>query len=158
MENRIGYTINTSKIVFEKFEDETILINLTKGNYYSLTNVAHSVLELLQKGIDGSSVISVIANIHNKFEQEIANEINEFIESLLKEELIESISLSNNNVSSIVSEMDKKKVDKPYSKPILETYSDMQDLILLDPIHDVNDSGWPNPKGGKRAKKINFND
>ena len=30
---------------------------------------------------------------------------------------------------------------------ILEKYTDMQDLLLLDPIHEVDDgSGWPTPK------------
>ncbi len=28
-------------------------------------------------------------------------------------------------------------------KPRLETYSDMQDLILLDPVHEVDERGWP---------------
>jgi hypothetical protein len=25
-------------------------------------------------------------------------------------------------------------------------YSDMEDLIMLDPIHEVDESGWPHPK------------
>ena len=28
--------------------------------------------------------------------------------------------------------------------PQLFEYSDLQDLILVDPIHDVEESGWPN--------------
>jgi hypothetical protein len=28
--------------------------------------------------------------------------------------------------------------------PQLIEYSDLQDLILVDPIHDVEESGWPN--------------
>jgi len=30
-----------------------------------------------------------------------------------------------------------------YAPPVLETFSDMQDLLLLDPIHEVDDAGWP---------------
>jgi hypothetical protein len=30
-----------------------------------------------------------------------------------------------------------------YSVPVLEEYTDMSDLLLLDPIHDVNELGWP---------------
>ncbi len=34
--------------------------------------------------------------------------------------------------------------DRPaFEAPVLESYSDMQDLLLLDPIHDVDDAGWP---------------
>lgn len=31
-------------------------------------------------------------------------------------------------------------------KPAITKYSDMQDLLLLDPIHEVADSGWPQKK------------
>jgi hypothetical protein len=27
--------------------------------------------------------------------------------------------------------------------PVLEKYTDMQELLLLDPIHDVEEAGWP---------------
>ncbi|TMI76502.1 MAG: PqqD family protein [Bacillati bacterium ANGP1] len=30
-----------------------------------------------------------------------------------------------------------------FETPVLHKYSDMQDLLLLDPIHDVDDAGWP---------------
>lgn len=31
-----------------------------------------------------------------------------------------------------------------FPAPRLERYTDMQDLLLLDPIHDVDERGWPN--------------
>ncbi len=31
-----------------------------------------------------------------------------------------------------------------YVAPVLESFTDMQDLILLDPIHEVDAAGWPN--------------
>ena len=31
----------------------------------------------------------------------------------------------------------------PFVTPTLSRYTEMQDLLLLDPIHDVDDSGWP---------------
>jgi len=27
--------------------------------------------------------------------------------------------------------------------PKIEIFSDMQDILLLDPVHDVDQSGWP---------------
>jgi hypothetical protein len=36
--------------------------------------------------------------------------------------------------------------EKPsFNLPLLHKYSDMQELLLLDPIHDVDDAGWPKP-------------
>ena len=32
----------------------------------------------------------------------------------------------------------------PFVAPELKRYADMQDLLLLDPVHDVDEKGWPN--------------
>jgi hypothetical protein len=34
----------------------------------------------------------------------------------------------------------------PFVPPVLERYTDMQELLFLDPIHDVDESGWPHRK------------
>ena len=31
----------------------------------------------------------------------------------------------------------------PFEAPRLTKYTDMRDLLVLDPIHDVDESGWP---------------
>ncbi len=31
-----------------------------------------------------------------------------------------------------------------FTNPVLEKFTDMADLLLLDPIHEVDESGWPN--------------
>jgi hypothetical protein len=30
--------------------------------------------------------------------------------------------------------------------PVLHKHTDMQDLLLLDPIHEVDETGWPSVK------------
>jgi hypothetical protein len=32
---------------------------------------------------------------------------------------------------------------EPFAAPALNTFSDMQELLLLDPIHEVDEAGWP---------------
>ena len=32
-----------------------------------------------------------------------------------------------------------------YSKPFLQKYTDMAALLLLNPIHEVDEQGWPQP-------------
>jgi hypothetical protein len=33
----------------------------------------------------------------------------------------------------------------PFAPPKLERYTDMQEIILLDPVHKVDSQGWPHP-------------
>ena len=39
------------------------------------------------------------------------------------------------------------KPQAQYAAPKLSTYTDMQELLLLDPIHEVDESGWPAQAG-----------
>lgn len=38
-----------------------------------------------------------------------------------------------------------------FDAPRMEIFSDLQDLLLADPIHDVAEAGWPNPPDTSRA-------
>ncbi len=38
-----------------------------------------------------------------------------------------------------------------FTPPALNTFSDMQDLLLLDPIHDVDAAGWPSVQAWPQA-------
>jgi hypothetical protein len=33
-----------------------------------------------------------------------------------------------------------------FTAPVLKIYTDMQELLLLDPVHDVGVEGWPEPR------------
>jgi hypothetical protein len=39
-----------------------------------------------------------------------------------------------------------RAVNAPFTPPALTKFTDMQDLLLLDPIHDVGSGGWPAKK------------
>jgi hypothetical protein len=32
-----------------------------------------------------------------------------------------------------------------FEPPLLEKFTDMEDLLLLDPVHEVDGRGWPHP-------------
>jgi hypothetical protein len=133
------YTLNIDKLVFERFEDETVLINLESGNYYGIMQVGKEILDLLELGIDVKMIVSIISKAYKVDEKMVELDVTEFL-TTLKEE-------------AIIYEIEAKSVNYPvwqdkgaYVKPILEKYTDMQDLILLDPVHDVNSKGWPHKK------------
>jgi len=65
--------------------------------------------------------------------------IEEFISRLLLEELI-----SEKIAESLTEETLDFDTIATYLPPIVEKYTDMQDLLMLDPIHDIDETGWPN--------------
>jgi hypothetical protein len=63
---------------------------------------------------------------------------------LQREELVAA---TENSASASVSPPDAaSNGSKTFEPPLLEKYTDMQDLVLLDPVHEVDSTGWPAPK------------
>ncbi len=40
---------------------------------------------------------------------------------------------------------DPEPATRDYEEPKLGKHTDMQELLLLDPVHEVGETGWPNP-------------
>jgi Coenzyme PQQ synthesis protein D (PqqD) len=134
------YRVNRPKVIYESFEDETVLINLDSGNYYSFSGSGALIWDCI---IRGDSVGSVIENLHERFgaRDGIVPAVDEFVSELLKENLI--VEDSGGGAKNV--EDAGAKIFKPaeFERPVLQKYSDMRDLLLLDPIHEVDETGWP---------------
>jgi hypothetical protein len=69
--------------------------------------------------------------------------VQELLSQLQEENLIVPVDAAGEAVDVASSDTNP---DKPlFNPPSLNKYSDMQELLLLDPIHDVDDAGWPKP-------------
>jgi hypothetical protein len=134
------YRVNRPKVIFEAFEDETVLINLDSGNYYSFSGSAALIWDRI---ISGESIASVIKYLQERFGNaaDIGLSVEDFIRKLVDENLI--VKDSNETGKNVK----QGKVEIPmlarFERPVLQKYSDMQDLLLLDPIHEVDETGWP---------------
>ncbi len=139
--------INKPHVNYEFFDNEVVIVNLMNGNYYSLQNAAISIWKLIDLQIDKPEISELFKN---KFPEinSVQKEVSVFIERLLDEDLI-----SIDGEPSLTSENYIELLDKEFKQPLLEKYSDMQDLIILDPIHDIDEAGWPAPSLELKNKK-----
>lgn len=134
------YLINTPKVVDEIFEDEIIIINFDNGDYFTLRQSAVNIW----KGIKNrQSMAMIVENLQTQYEaneEEVENAVLQMIDTFLKENLIRS----NNEVvdkNDIITEKVTARI--PFEPAIFEKFTDMNDLLLLDPVHDVDEKGWP---------------
>lgn len=143
------FQINTAKIAQEIIDDEVIIINLDEGSYYSLLNTGVEIWQSIEKGFSGDEIIQDMIDRYDGNTEEITQGIEALMDELIAEEII----ISGANLSSekkqfssenINSKIEQKKIK--FEVPKLQKYTDMQDLLTLDPIHDVDETGWPNPK------------
>jgi len=147
LHDRFG--INTSKIVHDTIDGEVIIINFDTGNYYSLNALGKDIWSCIKKNAMISEIVYEIVEKYNGNPDEIKEDITRLLADLEQEELI-VLDKENNNKSS---EENNKKIEVnksieklKYEKPGYHKYTDMKEMLLLDPIHEVDETGWPASK------------
>ena len=117
--NSRTYTVNTKKAISETLDNETIIINLETGCYYSMNPAGTAIWSALTNGTP--IAINTPA-------------VEDFFNQLITDGLVSEVSANDNTPFTATEE------------PKLEKYTDMQEMLLADPIHDVDTAGWPNLK------------
>ncbi len=145
MDKPVHYRINSPKVIHETIDGETVIVNLDSGNYYSLDSVGADIWECLTKNMPAHSIVDTIAFRYAGEREAIEKALKQFIEEIQLENLI-VIDQTPAALSSVRNEAGQMKDRSIFTAPVLNRYSDMQELLLLDPIHEVDDTGWPNIK------------
>ena len=116
-------------------EDELVVINLESGCYYSLDPMATLLWTQLQKGCTADQMFKKFSA---DSPEKTLEEINTFITFLIDEELI-----AETTESADLALCDLESYDLAFKTPCVQKFTDMQEMLLLDPIHEVSDKGWP---------------
>ena len=140
------YQVNIPFVVYETFADqETAIINLKTGNYYSLNVSGAKVWEKLASNVDVSQITMELESLHDGNPEFIHNCIQNFISNLRNEDLLVEFKETKEKIPPARA-FEQVSEKTPFEPPIIEGYTDMQELLLLDPIHDVDETGFPNAK------------
>ena len=145
------FRVNAPTVTHEIIDGEAVIINLDSGSYYSLVGVGAKVWDLLYQRAELNEIVTAIANTHDGDAAEIERAVKELIVQLRAEDLVMPDE-SETPLTQFSAVPNGNGHQKPlFQAPVLQKFTDMQELLLLDPIHDVDDMGWPkpNPELGK---------
>jgi hypothetical protein len=141
------FQIDPRSVIFERFEGEVIAINLDRGTYYSLNPTAADIFELVASQAASEHIIAALEHKYLAEAGKIRDEVMRFLQTLEAESLIESASSPEPGAAPVAAESGAKAV---FDAPTLSVHRDMQELFLLDPVHDVTDAGWPEQRPAER--------
>ena len=122
----------------ETIDGEVVVVDLDKGLYFSIDGVGACVWGMLVSGV---TVADIIAWGTTEFasQESAADDITAFIGDLKEKGLVVEAA-----EPVPMGDADQSPAPTAYTKPLLNMYSDMEELLLLDPIHEVSDdAGWP---------------
>ena len=148
MDMQDRFKINSPDVIYENIDNEILIIEFNTGNYYSLDNTGAEIWEMLASGTAIKDIISALKQKYPKGNGDIQNGVQQLVNELKNEKLIiPSETGTNENINHFTdNKQTESSGDQNFIIPVLQKYSDMQDLLLLDPIHEVDETGWPTPK------------
>lgn len=142
------FLINKPKVIRETFDDEVVIINLDSGNYYSLDKVGAEIWSLIEQAMTTGEMIEDIACRYEGERLDVEKAVAQFLCELEQENIIAAVTAPQAKAKpGIIPELETHvATGKPhFEAPVLHKFTDMQELLLLDPIHEVDETGWPNP-------------
>lgn len=136
------YQANSPRIAHETLDGETIIIDTQTGFYYTLDGHAVAVWQALADGIAPDRIADAYVQA-GLFQPDA---VRSFIDRLLKAELLveagNGSAASNGGATFSLPALSGESAGA--GTLVLKTHSDLQELIELDPIHEVDPTqGWP---------------
>jgi hypothetical protein len=139
----------SADVVHDVIDDQVVVVRLDTGVYYGLEGVASLAWAWLERG---ASLEQLHAFLRQRFpEADIDGSLTAFVDQLQAEGLLApDDDVAGAGTVDAVGALTRAAVPAAFVAPRLEKYTDMQELLLIDPVHETDERGWPHP-GGDRA-------
>jgi hypothetical protein len=118
----------------EVLEEEVVALNVETGIYISMRGLCAALWHDLEAG----HPVEMLAE-HAQQQGDRAERVTEFADQVRRHGLMR-VSAPRPAVGGFAS---TEMLRGGTQETLFEVYDDMQDLILSDPVHDVDDAGWP---------------
>jgi len=127
-------------------DGEAIVIHFDRGDYFSVKGSGAFLLGLLERGRGSSELASALSQRFGVELESASRVVSSFLAQLLEEGLVVESAGDASTAASFSaspgSEVETAR-ELEFEPPLLVKYTDLQDLLVLDPIHDVILTGWP---------------
>jgi hypothetical protein len=135
------YKVSARNVVAQVIEGEALLIAFETGSYYSVVGSGARIVSALRRGAPLGQLLSAFSRDDRAEAVAVEHGVRTFLEELMTEGLIERIDALDAGAAPV--DLGESEPPLAFEMPVLRKYSDLEDLLLLDPIHDVDAAGWP---------------
>lgn len=132
------YTTIVPEIASEIFDGELVIANYKLGLYYSISTEGAWIWQALAHGLPVSQIVEWLSGHFPGQASAFPALVEDFIGKLIAENLILESSKSDSSTMEL-----PILSGNFFAQPVIESFNDLQDLLLLDPVHDVDHTGWP---------------
>lgn len=138
------FRINSPTVVQETIDGEVVIVNLAQGFYYSLLDTATDIWSGIEQGLDQAAIVNKLLQLYEVQPDVAETAVSNLLQQLQAEEIVVPETTAN-ATQAVEASPETDASEKPvFKSPVLSKYTDMEELLALDPIHDVDEMGWPN--------------
>jgi hypothetical protein len=147
------YRVNGPKVAADTLDGEVVAINFETGSYFSLTGSAARVWAAVERHATVDDVVEDLRRTYETDGVDLPHVVAGFLDQLAGEGLVVRLAGAGADgdgpadlaAASEAAEPGGQR--PPFEAPVLEGFSDLSDLIRLDPVHEVEEGlGWPHAK------------
>lgn len=133
--------VNGPMVVSETIDNESIILHHGTGHYFSTRDSGAVIWSGIEAGLSFGALCLRLQEACSIEALSAERAVNAFIQELGEKDLVRVGDERSQRVPTL-----EPVRSVPFSPPNLEQHDDLADMLLLDPIHDVTDDGWPSAK------------
>jgi hypothetical protein len=141
---------NVPAVTAERFDDEIVIVNFDSGKYHSIQGAGVDIWQWLETRPTLATLVE-LSTTRFGGRAEVESAVREFVADLVSHGLI--VAGQADGAALSWNDRDPVTTRGAFEPPVLNTFSDMQELLSLDPIHDVDEAGWPVAQGGAKIEE-----
>ena len=135
------YKLNEEKMFYDYADGQAVVINYQTGMYYGMGLLASAILDRIIAGKNVDEIITAVKALP-QCPPDIADRVHSFVKELQEKEIIVDGSAASGGAEPLANEVAEDGFDLK-----LDMFAEMADLLLADPVHDVDmKEGWPKLK------------
>lgn len=137
-----SFTVASGHVVSEVIDGEAVILDLSCGRYYTTEGVGAQVWRAASGGMPRRDIL---ASCRARFPD--SPSVGDDVAALLR--LLVECGLLVSHDQAVPSETFALEWPSRYRTPTLERHDDLADMMALDPVHDVDATGWPTARNGQ---------
>jgi hypothetical protein len=143
------FRVAAPEVIHQTIDGEVVLVHLTRGTYHSLRGSGALLFAPLVRGASMADLTAMLAGGTDGEATRIEAAVARFVQDLRRDGLIvAAVDEAGDDGAAAGRPTPSPSAKQPFEEPQVETFADLQDLLLTDPIHDVESRGWPNVARG----------
>jgi Coenzyme PQQ synthesis protein D (PqqD) len=147
MKSEERFRVAAPEVIHQTIDGEVILVHLTRGTYHSIRGSGALLFDPLVRGASMTDLAGTLSERTDGDVSRIEVAVVRFVRDLWRDGLIVA-AMDEAGGDEAVAAPAAPSAKQPFEEPQVETFTDLQDLLLTDPIHDVEPPGWPNVARG----------